>query len=172
MHFRRLAGISRGWRIGIAAALAAVLAAGVALAATHSSSSAGAVSVRIASNAHLHRTVLVDSHGMTLYHLTAEHRGHVICDNQACLSLWTPLTVRSGAQPSGVAGLGTMRRPDGALQVTYRGEPLYTFRQDSAPGDARGNGFRDVGVWLAATTGAAAGAQSAPPPAPTGGYGY
>jgi predicted lipoprotein with Yx(FWY)xxD motif len=40
-----------------------------------------------------------------------------------------------------------VRRPDGKLQVTYRGAPLYTFYLDRKRGDIGGNGFKDVGVW-------------------------
>jgi predicted lipoprotein with Yx(FWY)xxD motif len=62
-----------------------------------------------------------------------------------------------------------VRRPDGRRQVTYKGGPLYTFSGDSRRSDAKGEGFKDVGVWHAATVGA-----SAPPPATTttGGGGY
>ena len=35
--------------------------------------------------------------------------------------------------------LGTITRADtGALQVTYNGLPLYFFKSDSKPGDAKG----------------------------------
>jgi hypothetical protein len=35
--------------------------------------------------------------------------------------------------------------------VTYKGMPLYTFAQDRAPGEANGQGFKDVGTWGAVT---------------------
>jgi hypothetical protein len=57
------------------------------------------------------------------------------------------ILVQKGVQPAGVRGLGTVRRPDHRIQVTYRGAPLYTFYLDSKRGDINGNGFRDVGVW-------------------------
>ena len=54
-------------------------------------------------------------------------------------------------------------------EVAYRGGPLYTFSQDKKPGDVKGNGFKDVGVWRPATLLASA---PAPPPTTTsGGYG-
>jgi hypothetical protein len=52
--------------------------------------------------------------------------------------------------------------------VTYRGRPLYTFNEDRRPGDVKGNGFKDVGTWLAASPGAA---KSAAAPSPSSGYG-
>lgn len=141
---------------------------------------ATATTVKTAANAKLGSTVLVDAQGLTLYHLSAESGGKFICTG-GCLSVWHPLTVSGGASPSGVGSLGTVTRPDGSTQVTYKGEPLYTFAQDSAPGDANGQGIKDVGTWSAVTTGAT---KSAPPAkttpsssgaaAPSGGgsYGY
>jgi predicted lipoprotein with Yx(FWY)xxD motif len=93
------------------------------------------------------RTLLVDRRGMTLYHLSVERRGHFICTDRTCLSLWKPLVVRRGVTPTGVKSLGTVKRPDGRLQVAYKGGPLYTFVEDRKPGDTKGDGFRDVGVW-------------------------
>ncbi|MBV9421456.1 MAG: hypothetical protein JOZ98_00965 [Solirubrobacterales bacterium] len=121
-----------------------------------SSAGTSAAVVKTASNSTVHATVLVDSHGMTLYHLSAEANGKWICTTSACTSAWHPLTVSSGTPSGSVGSLSTVKRPDGTLQVTYKGEPLYTFAQDTKPGDARGEGFKDVGTWMAVTTGAAA----------------
>ena len=125
--------------------------------------------VTTARNSQLAQTVLVDHAGRTLYALTAEKNGRFICTDKTCLSLWSPLTVATAATPQGtVASLGTIKRPDGAFQVTYKSKPLYTFVQDAA-GDGKGEGFRDVGVWHAVTASGAA--RSQPKPAGGGGYG-
>jgi predicted lipoprotein with Yx(FWY)xxD motif len=118
-------------------------------------------------NARLHATILVNSSGRTLYHLSVEHKGHFICTDKTCLSFWHPLLAPKETKPTGKVPLGTVRRPNGALQVAYRGEPLYTFVQDTKRGDVKGEGFKDVGVWHAATVGAAASSTSG-----SGGYGY
>src|SRR5207247_10061398 len=89
--------------------------------------------------------------GLTLYSLSAETRGRFICTTKFCLSLWTPLDVTKGTRPMGAAHLSTVTRPDGRIQVTYRGLPLYTFNEDRKPGDVKGNGFKDVGIWRPAT---------------------
>jgi predicted lipoprotein with Yx(FWY)xxD motif len=69
-------------------------------------------------------------------------------DNE-CLSFWTPRMVRRGTRSRGTVGsLGTIRRPDGKTQVTYRGRPFYSFYQDGR-GNASGEGFKDVGTWHA-----------------------
>jgi predicted lipoprotein with Yx(FWY)xxD motif len=157
----------RRQRLAVAIVGVAVVAVGgVALAASKPSSSSGGL-VRTAKNTTLNRTVLVTSSGRTLYHLTAEHAGHFICTNSACTTLWHALVVSSASKAKGAVKLTTIRRPDGRLQVAYKGGPLYTFSGDHAKGDAKGNGFKDVGTWLAATTTAAA----APPATTSGGGG-
>jgi predicted lipoprotein with Yx(FWY)xxD motif len=125
--------------------------------------------VGTAHNARLHATILVNSSGRTLYHLSVEHKGHFICVDKSCLSFWHPLIVPKGTKPTGRVALGTVQRPNGSLQVAYRGEPLYTFVQDTKRGDVKGEGFKDVGVWHAATVGSAAMTTTT---TSSGGYGY
>jgi predicted lipoprotein with Yx(FWY)xxD motif len=112
--------------------------------------SSGAV-VKTASNSL--GTILVDSQGMTLYHLSGEVNGKFICTNSACLGVWHPLIAPSSGTPSGEVGsLGTVKRPEGPVQVTYKGTPLYTFTQDKQAGETNGQGIKDVGTWSAVTT--------------------
>ena len=99
-------------------------------------------------------TILTDSSGMTLYILSSEVGGTIKCSG-GCLSIWPPLTVPSGTTPTGPADLpgklGTITRPDGTLQVTYQGFPLYHFVRDQKPGDTRGNFIIAFeGEWFAA----------------------
>lgn len=105
-----------------------------------------------ADNATLGHTVLVTTKGRTLYSLSAETKGRFICTG-ACASTWRPLVIADGVKPTGPVKLGTIERPDGRTQVTYKGRPLYSFSGDSKAGDANGEGFKDVGTWHAATTG-------------------
>jgi predicted lipoprotein with Yx(FWY)xxD motif len=98
-------------------------------------------------------TILVDSNGMTLYHLSAEKGGKFICTNSACTGIWHPLTVTAGSTPGGqVSSLGVIKRPDGTTQVTYKGSPLYTFASDQSAGETKGQGIKDVGTWTVITT--------------------
>jgi predicted lipoprotein with Yx(FWY)xxD motif len=168
-------------RMGMVAGLVAAvaLAAGCgSMSATGTSGGGGSANttVQSANNSKLGTSVLVNHKGMTLYTLSAEQGGRFICTTSSmipggsasCLSLWHPLTVAKGNMPTGAAQLGTITRPDtGVTQVTWHGRPLYTFTGDKAPGDASGNGFKDVGVWKAATLGAASSSSSS-----GGGYGY
>ena len=153
------------WTAAVLVSLSAIFAA-----------TAGATAkpmVSTAHNARLKATILVNSSGRTLYHLSVEHKGHFICNNKTCLSFWHPLLVPKGTKPTGRVALTTVRRPNGTLQVAYRGEPLYTFVQDTKRGDVKGEGFKDVGVWHAAAVGAAMTATTTTATTTTsGGYGY
>jgi predicted lipoprotein with Yx(FWY)xxD motif len=120
-------------------------------------------------NTALHETILVDRRGRSLYALSVERHGRFVCTTMACLSFWTPLTVSKGVKPAGVSGLGTVRRPDGKIQVAYHGAPLYTFYLDRRRGDVKGNGFKDVGTWHAV---AVSKSRNAAAVTPARSYGY
>jgi predicted lipoprotein with Yx(FWY)xxD motif len=99
----------------------------------------------------LHKTVLTDTKGLTLYTLSGETNGHFICTTATCLKAWPPLLVTPDTKPTGPVKLGTIKNPEGKAQVTYKGMPVYTFEGDSKKGQATGNGLDDVGVWHAVT---------------------
>ncbi len=108
------------------------------------------------------RTLLTNTSGRTLYSLSAEKHGKFICTEMSgCTGIWHPLTVAAGVTPKGPVTLGTIERPEGATQVTYRGLPLYTFSGDKKRGQVNGDGLKDVGTWHPATVGVA---KSAPTP--------
>jgi predicted lipoprotein with Yx(FWY)xxD motif len=116
-----------------------------------SSGSSSAVVVRSASNSL--GTILVDGQGRTLYHLSGEQNGKFICTSTACLGVWHPLIAPSNGTPSGeVSALGTVKRPEGTVQITYKGEPLYTFTGDQQAGETKGQGIKDVGTWSVVAT--------------------
>jgi predicted lipoprotein with Yx(FWY)xxD motif len=99
----------------------------------------------------LGKTILTTTKGRTLYSLSAETNGEFVCTRSSgCLSVWHPLKVPAGVRPIGPVKLGTISRPDGGIQVTYRGRPLYSFGGDTAPGQINGQGLKDVGTWGAA----------------------
>lgn len=125
-----------------------------------------------AANTALGKTVLTNTAGHTLYSLSVEKNGKFICTG-SCLSSWHPLTVPAGVKPTGPVKLGTIERPEGGTQVTYKGRPLYRFSGDAKAGDANGEGIKDVGTWHAATAPQQK-AQPAPQPQPSpeNPYGY
>ncbi len=125
-----------------------------------------------AANATLGKTVLTTTKGRTLYSLSVEKNGRFICTG-SCLSVWHPLTVPAGVKPIGPVKLGTIERPEGGTQVTYKGRPLYRFGADRKAGEANGEGIKDVGTWHAATPPQPkAEAAPQPPPTPENPYGY
>lgn len=121
-----------------------------------------------AENATLGHTILTTTKGKTLYSLSVETHGKFICTG-GCLSTWRPLTVAAGVKPTGPVKLGTIKRPEGKTQVTYKGLPLYSFMGDSRPGEANGEGLKDVGTWHAARVGSVS---PQPPPGPESPYPY
>jgi predicted lipoprotein with Yx(FWY)xxD motif len=97
-------------------------------------------------------TVLVNSEGLTLYDFHKDKGGTSSCYG-ACASAWPPLLTEGNPQAQGAAQrsmLGTTKRQDGTLQVTYNGWPLYTYVADQAPGEANGNDIDQFGAeWYA-----------------------
>jgi predicted lipoprotein with Yx(FWY)xxD motif len=94
--------------------------------------------------------VLANAQGYTLYWYAKDTKGsgRSACSG-GCLSAWPALA----GDPVAVSGLklpgllGTITRPDGMVQATYNGYPVYTYAGDMAPGDTIGNGVG--GVWHA-----------------------
>jgi predicted lipoprotein with Yx(FWY)xxD motif len=85
---------------------------------------------------------LVDADGAALYTSDQEMNGTVRCV-EGCAAIWLPLTATNPTAGSDVSGtLGTVKRPDGARQVTLDGKPLYRFTEDP-PGEVTGDGFKD-----------------------------
>ena len=99
----------------------------------------------------LHKTVLTNTKGLTLYTLSGETHGKFICTTAECLKAWPPLLVTPGTTPKGPVKLGTIKNPERKTQVTFKGMPVYTFEGDSKKGEANGEGLKDVGVWHAVT---------------------
>jgi predicted lipoprotein with Yx(FWY)xxD motif len=111
------------------------------------------------------RSVLATPDGLPLYMAQEEQaRGDVLCVSDGCVAFWEPLTIESGTPTGNTEGeLGTVKRPDGATQVTLDDVPLYTFADDSS-GQISGDGLSDTFdgqtlTWqVVETTGGTAGA--------------
>lgn len=119
---------------------------------TTASSGSGGVGVVKAAKVGDLGTIIVSSSGLTLYDFHKDKGGKSSCYG-ACASAWPPL-LTEGA-PKAEAGamadqLGTTKRKDGTVQVTYAGWPLYTYVGDQGPGEANGNDFSQFGAqWYA-----------------------
>jgi predicted lipoprotein with Yx(FWY)xxD motif len=90
--------------------------------------------------------VLVFGHRVLYVHSTDPKR-HSTCTG-VCATIWPPLVVSgSAAHHLGhVHGLGTIHRPNGRLQVTINGHPLYFFSGDKSLTAAMGQGF--LNMWF------------------------
>jgi predicted lipoprotein with Yx(FWY)xxD motif len=131
---------------GIIAAFLSLV--GVASATRTSSSATAKVSV---ASTGLGR-ILVDGRGHTLYLFAKDRHGKSTCTG-ACAAFWPPL-IAAGKPVAGPGVkstlLGTARRADGRLQVTYNHHPLYTFAKDARRGDTNGEGLDVYGAeWYA-----------------------
>lgn len=92
---------------------------------------------------------LAEANGRTLYSLSADARAHgkSVCYH-ACATAWPPLLTK-GTPDAGrgvqASLLGTIKRTNGAEQVTYKGHPLYLFYKDTASGQVNGQGLTGFG---------------------------
>jgi predicted lipoprotein with Yx(FWY)xxD motif len=131
-----------------------------------------AMTLGSAANATIGKPVVISPQGRTLYALSPETSKHLLCKSAECFKVWPPVTVKSSKvklkAASGVQGhLGILKRSNGVLQVTLRGEPLYRFSGDSAKGQAHGQGLESFGgKWHAVTASSneAMSAPTTPPP--------
>jgi predicted lipoprotein with Yx(FWY)xxD motif len=161
----------------IAASLAVAVLAVTACASSSSSSSTPSSAAGASSGTALKATtiggtqVLTNSAGFTLYWFAPDTSTTSKCTG-SCATVWPPVKGPATAG-SGVTGtLGVITRPDGTMQATYNGHPLYTYAGDTAPGQNKGNGLNvNGGLWSQATVSGSAPAPAASPSS-HGGYGY
>jgi predicted lipoprotein with Yx(FWY)xxD motif len=103
-----------------------------------------------ARNSMVGKTIVVDSHGLTVYELSPETTHHLLCTKtKGCFAAWSPLTVRSAKTKLTATGangrLGLLHR-NGFFQLTLAGHPLYHFIGDSSRrGNAKGQGLHTFG---------------------------
>ena len=123
--------------------------------------------VKVAFNKTLKRSILVDAKGFTLYAYSSDSPNSPACYNDStyqCSKAWPPLLTK-GKPRAGTGAkaslLGTAKRTGGALQVTYKKQPLYRnagapqfgLVADRKPGDVNGQRFLEI-WWVLSPTGA------------------
>jgi predicted lipoprotein with Yx(FWY)xxD motif len=97
-------------------------------------------------------SILVNSSGHTIYLFGKDRKGKSACSG-SCAKFWPPLL--SHGKPTGgpsvkLSLLGTARRSNGSLQVTYNKHPLYTYTLDKRAGQTNGEGTLAFGAkWYA-----------------------
>jgi len=102
-------------------------------------------------------SILVDGKGITLYDFVLDKGTKSACYG-SCASYWPPLLTTG--KPIAVRGaraalLGTTKRKDGKLEVTYAGRPLYYWIGDKKPGQTTGQGINQFGApwWVLSPAG-------------------
>lgn len=103
--------------------------------------------------------ILVNSRGHTLYLFAKDRNGKSACSG-SCARFWPPLL--SSGKPTAGPGVkrslvGTTRRSNGSLQVTYNRHPLYAYALDKRAGQTRGEGSFAFGAkwWAVSARGTA-----------------
>ena len=130
-------------------------------------------------------SVVTDADGWVLYRYDRDSPSPKVENcNGDCAKVWRPvltigIPVTEGVDPT---LLDTVVRPDGTMQVTLNGWPMYRYTGDRKPLDVKGQGVN--GAWWAiapdgsrslgvpATTARAVPLAPDPTTTPTGGYGY
>src|SRR5437763_1398143 len=85
-------------------------------------------------------SILVDARGHTLYIFDQDKGGKSACSG-GCAAAWPPfVTTVAAAAAKGVNAslIGTTKRSDGKLQVTFAHHPLYFFAKDAKAGQVIG----------------------------------
>ncbi len=94
-------------------------------------------------------SMLFDSRKQAIYIFEKDPQGKTVCYGD-CAEAWPPVYTKGEPKPGdGVkdALLGTVKRRDGRLQVTYAGKPLYFYAHEE-PGEVRCHNVNlNGGLW-------------------------
>ena len=135
-------------RLTVAASVVVALIVSASALGGGSATSTPAV-VKTAFNKKLGATIVVDAKGRTLYMFTSDPPGKSDCtvENLNCSGIWPPLITKGKPRAGkGIvrAKLGTFRRRNGQLQVTYNRHALYRYIDDKRPGQVLGQKWMDL----------------------------
>jgi predicted lipoprotein with Yx(FWY)xxD motif len=95
-------------------------------------------------------TILIDGGGRTIYLFTRDRPAASTCYGP-CAAVWPPVLTKGSPSRTGglTAAIGTTRRRNGAVQVTYGGHPLYYYVRDVRPGEILCQNVDEFGgTWL------------------------
>lgn len=142
---RRLAGsmVAVALVLGACSSGATPSPSAAAPSAAASPSAAAGMTLAVAETANLGK-FLTGADGKTLYIFTADTEANKSTCVDACLTAWPALMATGGVAPAAPAGVtgtfATFPRPDGSMQVSYNGKPLYYFAKDTKAGETNGQG--------------------------------
>jgi len=133
--------------VATAAALAAVAALAVFLLHPMGSDASASSGPTVSTASTSLGRIVVNSGGRTLYMFGKDKRDKSACAGM-CAKFWPPLIAAGKPRATGGARaslLGTTKRADGRMQVTYNRHPLYTFVKDTKKGQTHGEGLTAFG---------------------------
>jgi predicted lipoprotein with Yx(FWY)xxD motif len=152
-----------------AAALATVAAVAAPLLVPAAGVAAPAKAPKVSTETTSLGKILVGPNGRTLYLFEKDKNDKSACSGM-CATFWPPL-IASGKPVAGpgtkASLLGTTKRADGRLQVTYNRHPLYGFAKDTKKGQTNGQAVTAFGAEWFVTSPAGAKVAKAKAPAPT-----
>ncbi len=94
-------------------------------------------------------SMLFDSRKQAIYIFEKDPKGETVCYDE-CAEAWPPVITKGEPRAAGGVRqslLGTVKRRDGKLQVTYAGKPLY-FYDHEGPGEVRCHNVNlNGGLW-------------------------
>jgi len=132
---------------GTAAAVAAIAALAVLLLHPMGSDASSSSGPTVSTASTSLGRIVVNSGGRTLYMFGKDKRDKSACAGM-CAKFWPPLIAAGKPRATGGARaslLGTTKRADGRMQVTYNRHPLYTFVKDTKKGQTHGEGLTAFG---------------------------
>jgi predicted lipoprotein with Yx(FWY)xxD motif len=92
---------------------------------------------------------LTDAGGRSLYIFMADRNTHGSACHHRCIAMWPPYVIGGKALVGAhldASKVGTIKRKNGRVQVTYNGWPLYFFAKDNHhPGATKGEGITGFG---------------------------
>jgi predicted lipoprotein with Yx(FWY)xxD motif len=154
--------------------VAVIVAAGLGVVGFLAAGAVAGGTARSSATVSLHKTslgmILVAPNGHTLY-LFAKDRNDKSACSGSCAQFWPPLLTRS--KPTAGPGvkaslLGTTKRSNGSMQVTYNRHPLYGFVLDKSAGQTNGEGLLKFGAkWYGLSARGTAIIKAAPAPGTT-----
>jgi predicted lipoprotein with Yx(FWY)xxD motif len=133
--------------VATAAALAAVAALVFLLLHPMGSDAAESSATNVSTASTSLGRIVVNSGGRTLYMFSKDKNDKSACTGM-CAKFWPPLIAAGKPRATGGARaslLGTTKRADGRVQVTYNRHPLYTFVKDTKKGQTHGEGLTAFG---------------------------
>jgi predicted lipoprotein with Yx(FWY)xxD motif len=143
---RRVMTLAGRW-VAVALTVQAKVSLGLLLSNAHVSSTSSGGSVVIVKAAKVHGVeVLTNARGYTLYWFAPDSSSASHCYG-TCAEYWPPVLGTPSTGVGVTGSLATVKRHNGALQVTYDGHPLYTYVGDASPGQASGNHVNLNGGW-------------------------